>query len=434
MDFDQAENSLRELHEMYAPIKPCTRVDISLADFSEPHIYHIHSIFEIKWVPEADSFSEAQACASANIFHKAKCCTHPWIPIFVLTKSSYQLGIGYKAFGPRWAFSEIFECSNELPFCPTSNTNMLQLLHFFDFSVTSANFHRAFNVADVRHKCFVNQAGDITLLDYRVISDRVLLGRRPCVQNPRSFENKVLKFYENRAAAVDALERQNAALLLLGIGNEAHPELVEGCGADNLNGMCAVIDDYFARRSEEIMLDHLIALTEMVDKLHQNNWVHGDLRLPNIIFLGSGGVRLIDFDWSGRAGTISFPSKADAGAFGAIASQLVSPWETIPADFDWRCLADILVLGGRDTAALDDEGCSKDDVVAALQYRRNAGAGRTPFPKQQRCPLAINLVSLGGRLEAYYSKKISLGEEPAKRRKRRRVDRSRRSRDGSVWQ
>ena len=265
-ELEKEKNSLHVLHQTYAPIKPYGRVDISIVNVSEPEIYQIHSICEVKWFPEADFFPEVQACASARKFYEAKCLKHQWIPILVLTKSSYQLGIGFEGFGPRWAFSEIFECLNDFPFRATSNNDILQLLHFVDFFVMSANFHRAYQLEKIDSCSFVNQAGHIVLESPEVLADRVLLSR----DNGTTF-----KFYENRKAAVDAIVRQNIALQFLGTVHEAHPKLVEGCGAGTLNGICAVLDDYVnALPDEKVTYDHLITLTEMVARLHENKWVH----------------------------------------------------------------------------------------------------------------------------------------------------------------
>ena len=361
-ELDKEKNSLFVLHQTYAPIKPYSRVDIGIVNFSEPEIYQIHSICEVKWFPEADFFPEAQACASARKFYEAKCLKHQWIPILVLTKSSYQLGIGFEGFGPRWAFSEIFECLNDFPFRATSNNDILQLLHFVDFFVMSANFHRAYQLEKIDSCSFVNQAGHIVLESPEVLADRVLLSR----DNGTTF-----KFYENRKAAVDAIVRQNIALQFLGTVHEAHPKLVEGCGAGTLNGICAVLDDYVnALPDEKVTYDHLITLTEMVARLHENKWVHGDLRLPNIIFLTAGRVRLIDFDWSGKAGAVSFPSKANADAFGLMAARLVRPERHIPANFDWICLADLLLVSGCKNAAHLAKFCFKDKTIAEFKLEK----------------------------------------------------------------
>lgn len=48
-------------------------------------------------------------------------------------------------------------------------------------------------------------------------------------------------------------------------------------------------------------------LRQVVNRLHNQNLVHGDLRANNIHVVGDGRVCVIDFDWSGRAGEQRYP-------------------------------------------------------------------------------------------------------------------------------
>ncbi|KAF5329833.1 hypothetical protein D9758_018346 [Tetrapyrgos nigripes] len=43
-----------------------------------------------------------------------------------------------------------------------------------------------------------------------------------------------------------------------------------------------------------------------INQLHEAGFVFGDLRLPNVIFVGDG-TKLIDFDWSGKEGDVCYP-------------------------------------------------------------------------------------------------------------------------------
>ncbi|KAL7994579.1 putative aminoglycoside phosphotransferase, protein kinase-like domain superfamily [Plasmopara halstedii] len=46
----------------------------------------------------------------------------------------------------------------------------------------------------------------------------------------------------------------------------------------------------------------------LLDELRENNFVHGDLRPPNVFLHGSQEkVVLIDFDWAGVAGVDMYP-------------------------------------------------------------------------------------------------------------------------------
>lgn len=43
-----------------------------------------------------------------------------------------------------------------------------------------------------------------------------------------------------------------------------------------------------------------------IRKLHENRFVFGDLRAPNVLF-SKGKVFLIDFDWAGKIGEARYP-------------------------------------------------------------------------------------------------------------------------------
>jgi hypothetical protein len=48
-------------------------------------------------------------------------------------------------------------------------------------------------------------------------------------------------------------------------------------------------------------------LGEAVQLMHQHGWVHGDLRLPNILRLQQDRIHIIDFDFSGRENVAVYP-------------------------------------------------------------------------------------------------------------------------------
>lgn len=48
-------------------------------------------------------------------------------------------------------------------------------------------------------------------------------------------------------------------------------------------------------------------LRQLVSDFHEEGLVHGDLRHPNIIIEGDR-VLLLDFDWGGREGEVSYPT------------------------------------------------------------------------------------------------------------------------------
>ncbi len=46
----------------------------------------------------------------------------------------------------------------------------------------------------------------------------------------------------------------------------------------------------------------------ILDALNEKNYVHGDLRLPNLIVSDlAKNVMLLDFDWAGVAGQVKYP-------------------------------------------------------------------------------------------------------------------------------
>jgi hypothetical protein len=49
-------------------------------------------------------------------------------------------------------------------------------------------------------------------------------------------------------------------------------------------------------------------LNKLVTEFHKHDYVHGDLRDANIISGDDGHARLIDFDWGGKVGTVSYPT------------------------------------------------------------------------------------------------------------------------------
>ena len=52
---------------------------------------------------------------------------------------------------------------------------------------------------------------------------------------------------------------------------------------------------------------HVDSLREAVQALHDQKLVFGDLREPNIL-ITKDGLKLVDFDWSGKEGTVRYPA------------------------------------------------------------------------------------------------------------------------------
>ena len=49
-------------------------------------------------------------------------------------------------------------------------------------------------------------------------------------------------------------------------------------------------------------------LRTAVRTLHDANFVHGDLQVPNILVTEDGGMKVTDLDWCGRDGEVRYPS------------------------------------------------------------------------------------------------------------------------------
>ena len=77
-------------------------------------------------------------------------------------------------------------------------------------------------------------------------------------------------------------------------------------------GMYVVVMDYVDGEqigARERLTDegHIEQLRMAMKTLHDADYVHGDLREPNIL-ITTGGLKLIDFDWCGQAGKARYPA------------------------------------------------------------------------------------------------------------------------------
>lgn len=77
-----------------------------------------------------------------------------------------------------------------------------------------------------------------------------------------------------------------------------------------IHGQTLVQDD----NARQLLQDVKKALKKGIDELHNNDFVYGDLRGPNVMIVEAAGdedvgdrVRLIDFDWARRVGEIRYP-------------------------------------------------------------------------------------------------------------------------------
>ena len=76
-----------------------------------------------------------------------------------------------------------------------------------------------------------------------------------------------------------------------------------------------IADDYCRLIDFPPPYSHYDDIIEKLTALHQENYVHGDVRNTNIMVKkdGSQGFKLVDFDWSGRIGEVRYPMNVYQG-------------------------------------------------------------------------------------------------------------------------
>ena len=340
-------------HQTCVPLhtKAACSVDIAVTNsFDVGHMGKpmFHAIIEVEWDYFENRFPEIQAAACAGMLYEAESLRHPWIPIFVLSKTHFRFGVAFQLCHERWVYSEIHEFRNRGPFMPTNPADVLMLCRFYLFLVKSAAYHQSF-VGTADQCLLVDQTGSKILEgDVAVIADRNMRG------NILGGSQKILKFYEGRRSADNAIANQVKIESALAV--ETHAELILGCG----DGMCAVRNPYINNVSR-ITKNHLKKLTMIVSTLYSKGLLDGDRRLQNIRFGLADTVSLIDFDWAGSFHEVKFPMNVFKPSFGKTAASWINPGRKICSHFDWLCLADILLMASptaenlaRDAAALNE--------------------------------------------------------------------------------
>ena len=56
-------------------------------------------------------------------------------------------------------------------------------------------------------------------------------------------------------------------------------------------------------------------LTKILEEMHAMNYVHGDIREPNILVDEDGKFQIVDFDWAGEFGEVTYPTNIRIEAF-----------------------------------------------------------------------------------------------------------------------
>jgi serine/threonine protein kinase len=75
-------------------------------------------------------------------------------------------------------------------------------------------------------------------------------------------------------------------------------------------------EDYFRLSDSPRPYSHYEDIRERLTCLHQENYVHDDVRNTNILVKKDGveGFKLVDFDWSGRIGHVRYPMNVYRGS------------------------------------------------------------------------------------------------------------------------
>lgn len=80
-------------------------------------------------------------------------------------------------------------------------------------------------------------------------------------------------------------------------------------GIVGYKGAFMVVMEYVeGTNADSLTEDAYHGLRNAVDILHQAGFVHGDIRIPNVLLSRSGRVKIIDFDWAGKDGEVMYPS------------------------------------------------------------------------------------------------------------------------------
>ena len=88
------------------------------------------------------------------------------------------------------------------------------------------------------------------------------------------------------------------------------------CNREESVGMYVVVMGHVRGEQAGSLLEdeaHIDQLRTAVDALHVAGYVHGDLRGPNLL-IAKDGLKLIDFDWCGKAGEARYPADINVGS------------------------------------------------------------------------------------------------------------------------
>ena len=395
-------------HQLCVPSAPQATSSVDIAFTNSLDAYYkqkplLHSILEVEWDFFENRFPEIQGTASARLFFEAGSLPRCWVPIFVLSKTHFRFGVAFQLHDARWAYSEIHDFRKGVYFSPGESADVLALCRFSLFMVKSAAYHQSYAGTEDQHLLVDINGSKIFKENIEIIDDRVLKGTAP------DDSEKILKFYADRGSAEKAIDNQRKLESALEIETKA--ELIVGCG----DGMCAVMNPYLAFGSK-VTKNHIKKLIEIVSILYDKQLLFGDLRLQNIIFGPNDAVNLIDFDWAGSFGVAKFPATVNSAVFGMSAISSIVPNRSIPAEFDWLCLSDILWTDDnskRYILARAISACDKAAIMDALDSLTSQEEAQIISNLYSAPPVkaVLNLGRLSSRIASYFQPSSSHNDE-----------------------
>ena len=384
------------IHHLYVPGKSSFRVDIGLLDSTTDNI-QAHSLLETKWENDSNEFPEIEVTSCARSLGANKAIHTNWIPVFVLSRNHFRIGVAYDSAVSRWVYCEIAHHFSIGRLVFGHPEDALDLLRLTKFLFEAAKLHKRWTAtSSITPLNLVNSEGMEFMAIEKVVGRRVLFGSRKLDGSG----TVALKFYSCHQDGESAIATHLKMCDILSV--QSSSTLVKGAAP----GLCAIMHD-FIDSTPSITNAHLRSLITKVDLLHEKGYVHGDLRLCNIIFHGDGTAHLIDFDWAGKFGEATFPVNVRVKSFDENAAQSVRAGGAIPDYFDLDCLADILKYFGYLHAASAASCRLKAKVIMERLTLSKDDSAHTPLP-QATIPY-LDLSCLGMR---FYARK----QEQSKKR------------------
>ncbi len=134
----------------------------------------------------------------------------------------------------------------------------------------------------------------ISFKDDNVIPLQTTEHNRTFLRTLHDGSKKVVKFFDN----VDEARLSNVDIMRAAGVNVELEEVTDD------KRISCLSYDYYPGDHKPKCLDHFHNIVCMLDKLHSAGYVHGDIRLANLVFGNDGKGYLIDFDLAGLEGSL----------------------------------------------------------------------------------------------------------------------------------